>query len=44
MLAVLFIVLLTICAVSPWLGTNTSDSRSESAHPDQGWYPIVPMR
>jgi hypothetical protein len=38
-LAVLFIVLLLISALAPWLGTNTSDSRSEQAHPENGWYP-----
>jgi hypothetical protein len=38
-LAVLFIVLLLVIGLGPWLGTDTSDSRSETAQPDNGWYP-----
>lgn len=36
---VLFLVLLLLCALAPWLGTDTSDDRSEKARPEQGWYP-----
>jgi hypothetical protein len=39
MLAVLFIVLLAVCASAPFLGADTSDARSEAAHPKQGWFP-----
>jgi hypothetical protein len=40
MLAVLFAVLIVVCLAAPWFGTDTTDSRSESAHPDQGWFPV----
>ncbi len=39
MIAVLFAVLLLICVLAPWLGTDTSDDRSEKAHPREGWFP-----
>ena len=39
MLAILFIVLLATCLAAPFLGTDTSDARSEAAHPKQGWFP-----
>ena len=39
MLSVLFVVLLVTCVAAPFLGTDTSDARSESAHPRQGWFP-----
>jgi hypothetical protein len=35
----LFLVLLLLCALAPWLGTDTSDDLSENARPEQGWYP-----
>lgn len=35
----LFMILLLACLVAPWLGRDTSDSRSESARPAAGWYP-----
>ncbi|MDA8435308.1 MAG: hypothetical protein M0Z98_04925 [Actinomycetales bacterium] len=41
MLGVMFIVLLAASVAAPFLGTNTSDSRSESAHPTQGWFPAL---
>jgi hypothetical protein len=41
MLGVLFIVLLATSVAAPFLGTDTSDSRSESAHPKQGWFPAI---
>jgi hypothetical protein len=31
--------LLVICLLAPWLGTDTSDDRSEKAHPVAGWFP-----
>ena len=34
MLAILFIVLLATCLAAPFLGTDTSDARSEAAHPE----------
>jgi flagellar basal body-associated protein FliL len=41
-IVVLFLLLLLVmCAVAPWLGTNTSDDRSEKARPEQGWYPPI---
>lgn len=39
MLVALFIVLLTTCVAAPFLGSDTSDARSETAHPEQGWFP-----
>ena len=44
MLAVLLLVLLTACVLAPWLGVDTSDARSESVHPAQGWYPALRNR
>jgi hypothetical protein len=38
-LVVLFLVLLLACVLAPWLGTDTSDARSEKAHPLGGWFP-----
>jgi hypothetical protein len=40
MVAVLFAVLFLVCLAAPWFGTDTTDSRSETAHPEQGWYPV----
>jgi hypothetical protein len=39
MLSVLFVVLLATCLTAPFLGVDTSDARSEGAHPRQGWFP-----
>jgi hypothetical protein len=39
MLAILFIVLIGTCIAAPFLGADTSDARSEAAHPEQGWFP-----
>ncbi|HEX6887762.1 MAG TPA: hypothetical protein VF143_06620 [Candidatus Nanopelagicales bacterium] len=44
MLAILFIVLLLACALAPVLGADTSDSRSERARPEAGWYPVLMKR
>jgi hypothetical protein len=44
MLAIFFLLLLLVCVASPWLGVDTSDSRSESAHPVQGWFPALTSR
>ncbi len=44
MLMALLLILLVACVVSPWLGTDTSDSRSERARPAQGWFPLLPTR
>ena len=41
MLAVFFILLLIACIAAPSLGVDTSDSRSESAHPAEGWFPAL---
>jgi hypothetical protein len=43
-IVVLFLLLLLISALAPWLGTDTSDDRSEKARPDQGWYPPIVVR
>jgi hypothetical protein len=43
-LVVLFSVLLLVCVLAPWLGTNTSDARSEKAHPQNGWFPPLVRR
>lgn len=42
MIVLLFAILLIACLVAPWLGTDTSDARSERAHPREGWYPAMP--
>jgi hypothetical protein len=34
-------VLLLICLLAPWLGTDTSDARGESARPPAGWFPTL---
>ena len=39
MVGVLLAVLLLICVLAPWLGTATSDDRSEKARPAGGWFP-----
>jgi hypothetical protein len=44
MLMALFVVLLAACLVAPWLGVDTSDSRSEEARPVQGWFPLLSRR
>lgn len=44
MLAIFFLLLLLACVAAPWLGVDTSDSRSESAHPVQGWFPALTSR
>lgn len=41
MLAVLFIVLIGTCVAAPFLGSDTTDSRSESARPARGWFPAL---
>jgi hypothetical protein len=41
MLAILFLVLLATSLAAPFLGTDTSDARSEAAHPEQGWFPAA---
>jgi hypothetical protein len=38
----LLLALIVIAALAPVLGTDTSDSRSEGAHPDRGWWPAAP--
>lgn len=38
-LAVLLIVLLIAILLAPWLGADTSDSRSERSRPAAGWFP-----
>ena len=44
MLVVMLLVLLLIALLGPLLGTDTSDGRSEAAHPTQGWFPLLPRR
>jgi hypothetical protein len=40
---VLFGLLIVVCLLAPWLGADTSDDRSEKAHPETGWYPpLIP--
>ncbi|HKT03877.1 MAG TPA: hypothetical protein VJT31_30470 [Rugosimonospora sp.] len=41
MLVLLLVVLLLVSVLAPWLGADTSDGRSEAAHPEQGWFPLV---
>lgn len=43
-LAVLFVILLLACVLAPWLGTDTSDARSEGSRPDAGWFPPLANR
>jgi type II secretory pathway pseudopilin PulG len=44
LLVALLVVLLLAAVLAPWLGTDTSDARSESAHPAQGWFPLITRR
>ncbi len=41
MFVVLLLVLLLACLLAPWLGADTSDGRTEAAHPEQGWFPLI---
>ncbi len=42
MTALMFLlVFLAVAALAPWLGTDTSDARSESARPENGWWPGI---
>jgi len=41
MLAVLLLLLLAACVTAPWLGADSSDQRSESSRPTQGWHPLL---
>jgi hypothetical protein len=43
MLFTLFIVLLLMCVVAPLRGVDTSDARSESARPAEGWFAATPQ-
>ncbi len=43
MFAVLFLLLLVVSALAPYLGTNTSEPRREQAHPERPWYPALPF-
>jgi hypothetical protein len=40
----LVLVLLAVAALAPWLGTDTSDARSEAARPENGWWPGIDAR
>jgi hypothetical protein len=44
MIAILFLILLAVALLAPWLGADTTDSRSEDAHPTAGWYPPLRTR
>lgn len=37
-------VLLLVAVAAPFLGTDSSDARSEDARPSQGWFPAVGER
>jgi hypothetical protein len=45
MLAIVLLVLFAACVAvaAPFFGTDSGDSRSESARPAQGWYPAAPI-
>jgi hypothetical protein len=43
-IVVLFLLLVLVSVLAPWLGTDTSDDRSEQARPEQGWYPPLRIR
>ena len=42
MLAVLLLTLLATSVAAPFFGAVSGDTRSEGAHPVQGWYPATP--
>jgi len=44
MFAVLFLILLLVCVLAPWLGRDTTDSRGETARPEHGWFPLITGR
>jgi hypothetical protein len=41
---ILFGILISICVLAPWLGSDTSDDTSEEAHPASGWFPPLQPR
>ena len=43
-LSLLFFILLLVCCLAPWFGTDTSDARSERARPNGGWFPPLLRR
>ena len=43
MFAVLFLLLLVVSAVAPYLGTTTSDPRRKPAHPERDWHAALPF-
>jgi len=45
-LVVLFLLLplLIVCAIAPWLGTDSRDSQREPARSTRGWYPPLNQR
>jgi hypothetical protein len=44
MLALFLLALLLACVTAPWLGADTSDSRSQDSRPVQGWFPLLSDR
>ena len=40
---ILLVVLLLIAALAPFLGTDSSDARSEDARYERGWWPAGPV-
>ena len=43
MFAVLFLLLLVVSAVAPYLGTTASDPRRAPAHPERDWSATLPF-
>jgi hypothetical protein len=39
---ILLLVVLLIAVLAPFLGTDSSDARSEDARDDRGWWPAGP--
>lgn len=42
MVLILLLFMLALALLAPWLGTDSSDARSESARPENGWWPAEP--
>jgi hypothetical protein len=34
--------LLALAVLAPWIGSDSSDARAESARPHHGWWPAQP--
>jgi hypothetical protein len=40
----LFLLLLALCAVAPWLGGDACEACTEEQRPEPAWYPPIGIR